>query len=322
NQLYPLAWDYRDNLQQAITLKHADGPYAGEYYVYDGNGQRIRKISEQYGQGGATITFKETLYLGSVEYRRTLQGVELATATVQTEYHTFRILDDQQCVATRDRWVVGEPPSGFQNPSWRYHLEDYLGSCTVEVDEKGQQISYEEYTPFGSSLLFIGTGSASQLKQYRYSGQERDSVTGFYCYGARYYAPWLARWLSPDPAGTINGLNLYAFVTEDPETFWDVGGMGRGNKRRRKRKAQAKKTSLKPQRPIKIKSSSSSSSSFSSSSSSSSARSACRWWSLCISFARFLSPSSPPSFPFAAAAIRVRLPLRLRVCRASVAVWV
>ncbi|MHB9147285.1 MAG: SpvB/TcaC N-terminal domain-containing protein [Candidatus Amoebophilus sp.] len=236
SQLEPLAWDYRDNLQQAITVKHADGTYDGEYYVYDGSGQRIRKISEQYGQGGSSITFKETLYLGSIEYRRTLQGVELATATVQTEYHSLRILDDQQCVATQDRWVVGEPPSGFQNPSWRYHLEDYLGSCTVEVDEQGQQISYEEYTPFGSSLLFIGTGSASQLKQYRYAGQERDSVTGFYYYGARYYAPWLARWLSPDPAGTINGLNLYAFVTDDPETFRDVGGMGKGDNKKAKEK--------------------------------------------------------------------------------------
>ena len=51
----------------------------------------------------------------------------------------------------------------------------------------------------------------------------------------RYYAPWLCRWLSPDPAGTITGLNIYAFVTDNPESFWDVGGMG---KRKGKRKGK------------------------------------------------------------------------------------
>lgn len=247
SELYPLAWDYRGNLQQAITVKHVDGTYDAEYYLYDGSNQRVRKVHEQYGNGGEILTIKETLYLGSVEYRRTLQGKDLATATVQAEYHSLRVSDDEQCVVTRDHWVVGAPPSGFQNPSWRYHLDDYLGSCTVEVDEQGQQISYEEYSPYGSSLLFIGTGSACQLKHYRYSGKERDSVTGFYYYGARYYAPWLARWLSPDPAGTVDGLNLYAFVAGNPTTYWDVGGMDKTKKSAGKREKEPKaKVKAKP----------------------------------------------------------------------------
>ena len=187
-------------------------------------GQRVRKVNEQYGEGAASVTIQETLYLGHLEYRRMLQGQDPSSATLTEEYHSLRVMDDQQCVATRDYWVVGDPPEDFASPTWRYHLDDRLGSCTVEVDDKGQQISREEYSPYGSSTLFIGTGSASQLKHYRYSGKERDSVTGFYYYGARYYAPWLARWLSPDPAGRVDGLNLYAFVIDDPETYWDVGG--------------------------------------------------------------------------------------------------
>jgi RHS repeat-associated protein len=241
-QFAPLAWNYRDNLQQATIVQHADGTCDAEYYVYNGGGQRVRKVYEQYGQGGTSITFQETLYLGGIEYRRTLQGTtDINTATVREEYHAIRVMDDQQCVTTLDYWTVGTPPSGFQNPCYQYHLKDLIGSCTVEIDDQGQQISYEEFTPFGASLLFIGTGSASQLKQYRYSGKERDSVTGFYYYGARYYAPWLGRWLSPDPAGTVNGLNIYAFVTDDPETFWDVGGMmkrknnGGGNNPKKKK---------------------------------------------------------------------------------------
>ncbi len=62
-------------------------------------------------------------------------------------------------------------------------------------------------------------------RRYRYSGKERDDETGLYYYGARYYAPWLGRWISPDPAGTIDGFNLYQFVLGDPVRFSDPHGM-------------------------------------------------------------------------------------------------
>lgn len=57
----------------------------------------------------------------------------------------------------------------------------------------------------------------------RYSGKEMD-ISGLYCYGARYYAPWLQRWISADPAGEVDGLNLYAFVGNDPIGHVDVNG--------------------------------------------------------------------------------------------------
>jgi hypothetical protein len=46
-----------------------------------------------------------------------------------------------------------------------------------------------------------------------------------YYYGARYYIPWLGRWNKPDPAGTVDGLNLYAFVKGNPITYNDHDGL-------------------------------------------------------------------------------------------------
>ncbi|EUM20864.1 hypothetical protein L462_04348 [Enterobacter sp. BIDMC 26] len=41
----------------------------------------------------------------------------------------------------------------------------------------------------------------------------------------RYYQPWSGRWLSADPAGTVDGLNLFRMCRNNPETFRDVAGM-------------------------------------------------------------------------------------------------
>ncbi|HFD6782143.1 TPA: RHS repeat-associated core domain-containing protein, partial [Pseudomonas aeruginosa] len=61
-------------------------------------------------------------------------------------------------------------------------------------------------------------------KTIRYSGKERDA-TGLYYYGYRYYQPWVGRWLSADPAGTVDGLNLFRMVANNPITFFDNNGL-------------------------------------------------------------------------------------------------
>jgi insecticidal toxin complex protein TccC len=49
-------------------------------------------------------------------------------------------------------------------------------------------------------------------------------VSGLYYYGARYYAAWLQHWVSADPAGDVDGLNLYGFVGNNPMNFIDHDG--------------------------------------------------------------------------------------------------
>ncbi|HFT8658995.1 TPA: RHS repeat-associated core domain-containing protein, partial [Enterobacter cloacae] len=60
-------------------------------------------------------------------------------------------------------------------------------------------------------------------KTVRYSGKERDA-TGLYHYGYRYYQPWSGRWLSADPAGTVDGLNLFRMCRNNPVTLKDEEG--------------------------------------------------------------------------------------------------
>ena len=221
-----LSWNYRNNLAQATvidrSLSSADSIKEpdGEYYVYDADGNRVRKVCERYGNGNGSSRIEQTAYLGNLQIYQVIQNSSLIE-----ERHSKPIFAGDTKIAMRLQWLVGNPPQGVSNPQSRYTLNNNLGSAVLELDSSGKIISYEEYYPFGGTSVIAGNNYAEvKLNQYRYSGKENDSVTGLYYYGARYYAPWKCRWLSPDPSGAVDGLNLYLFVNNNPIAHVDTNG--------------------------------------------------------------------------------------------------
>ena len=84
--------------------------------------------------------------------------------------------------------------------SIRYQLTNHLGSASLELNETGEIISYEEYHPFGTTSYRSGRSEVVvSLKRYKYVFKELDNETGLYYYGMRYYASWIARFISVDP---------------------------------------------------------------------------------------------------------------------------
>jgi len=65
------------------------------------------------------------------------------------------------------------------------------------------------------------------------TGKERDAESGNDYFGARYYAPTMGRFLSPDPSIQSAELrdpqtwNRYAYVTNNPFKFYDPTGEAR-----------------------------------------------------------------------------------------------
>jgi len=60
----------------------------------------------------------------------------------------------------------------------------------------------------------------------RFTGKERDSESGNDYFGARYYNPATARFISEDPLGFDSGsTNLYAYVGDDPINYSDPFGL-------------------------------------------------------------------------------------------------
>jgi RHS repeat-associated protein len=109
--------------------------------------------------------------------------------------------------------------AGDTTPAVKHRLGDYLGSSNLIIDETGSWTGREEYMPYGETVF----GSYAR-KRYRFTGKERDEESGLYNHGARYFAPWLCRWISCDPAGMVDGPNLYAYTRSNPILHTDPTG--------------------------------------------------------------------------------------------------
>jgi RHS repeat-associated protein len=149
----------------------------------------------------------------------------VAAATASFERQTAHVMDDRQRIAlieTRVLDVLGADPAPAQ--LIRYQHGNHLGSVVLEVDEGARIVSYEEFHPYGSTAYCAVRSRTETPKRYRYSSKERDEETGFSYHGARYYAPWLGRWIAPDPVGIGAGINVYAYVGGRPTALSDPGG--------------------------------------------------------------------------------------------------
>ena len=109
-----------------------------------------------------------------------------------------------------------------------YLLTDHLGSVDVVMDDQGNVLERADYLPYGSDRVRVTNPDAPET-DYRFTGKEMDDETGLIYYGARYYDPLLARFVSRDPwEGDLKdpqSLNKYSYVQNNPIRFIDPTGM-------------------------------------------------------------------------------------------------
>lgn len=192
-------WDHAGRLR-SFRNQAADTSEPTQYvqYLYDAAGQRVKKLNRK--QTGAN--WDAVVYIdGVLELRTPKRG---ATTKQGLELH---VLDGQKRLGRRR-----SGDSFDSKPDNLLVLGDHLGSANVELDwSLGSFVDREEFRPYGETSF----GSYAN-KRYRFTGKERDEESGLNYHGARYYAPGLARWMSPDPKGLVDGGNLYGYARSSP----------------------------------------------------------------------------------------------------------
>jgi RHS repeat-associated protein len=234
SHLPEMAWDAFDRLASVQTTARypdvgADDEDEDEletpvdhdwFYVYDGAGQRVRKVRAASSSG--VLRWEERLYVGPFEVWRKYDG----SGDTLVERETLHVQDGDRRVAMVETltWDGGTEETS-PAARWRYQLDDHLGTACGEVTETGLVIGWEEYHPYGTTAVwsFDATREVSG-KRYRYTGMERDDETGLGYHSARYYAGWLGRWVSPDPIGVKGGMNLFGYSRGAPVGLHDRSG--------------------------------------------------------------------------------------------------
>ena len=105
-----------------------------------------------------------------------------------------------------------------------YYVEDYSRNVVALLARTGGGNTIDNqyrYEPFGNLQGNAGTAIPNSLQL---AGREYDAETQLYFDRARYLDPALGRFVSEDPIGLDGGINLYAFVGNDPVNGWDPSG--------------------------------------------------------------------------------------------------
>ncbi len=207
----PLGYDYMNRRVQK-KVSHRDGTAwvldDDLRFVWDGwNLVMVIKHTEASGQNPATdtVTRKYTwgLDLSGLNGNPSVNGIHGAGGIGGS-------------LAVEETATSGSPSYWFF-----YDGNGNVGQL-VKASDQTTAARYE-YDPYGNTI--VKAGDYADANPYRFSTKWFDAETNLYYNDNRYYIPRLGRWGSPDPIEEQGGLNLYAYVQNEPTGLIDPHGL-------------------------------------------------------------------------------------------------
>ena len=222
-------WDYKNRLHQVCLLdpnnpKGVDGipgtsddcqaPAAAQIatYSYDAMNRRIRKVVTNSGSLNGTTDF-------NYDGLRTIE--ERNGANVVVQQYVYGIYLDEALVL--DRNLNGDATTIGPGDQRLFYHQNTQYSVHALTNPTGTIVEAYQYDAYGRATVFTAQGSdgvwftnddsqalASAIKNpYTYTGQRLDSETLLMYFKARYFDTGLGRFISRDPIGYVDGMNLY-----------------------------------------------------------------------------------------------------------------
>jgi len=208
-------WDAEDRLVGMQNLSVVPSPLTIGYN-YDFLGRRISKTVMQDG----ALVSNEQFYYDGVNL---IAEQDLVTGISITYNWGLDVSQSRQGADGVGGLISISILNGSYSGTYVYQY-DGNGNVIGLIDATdGSTAAHYEYGPFGELLTI--TGRMAYLNHFRFSSKYEDDETGLSHFGLRYYQASTAHWLNPDPLEEQGGLNLYAFVGNDPNDFVDPDGL-------------------------------------------------------------------------------------------------
>lgn len=109
-------------------------------------------------------------------------------------------------------------------------MHDLIGNVISLLDPQSRDvIECYQYTAFGKETIYNGQGEVKPKSQvgnpWRFAEKRFNEILSLIHFGFRFYDPTIGRWISQDPAGFIDGSNLYAYLHNNPLSYFDRFGL-------------------------------------------------------------------------------------------------
>nr|WP_320015636.1 RHS repeat-associated core domain-containing protein [uncultured Desulfobacter sp.] len=245
-------WDY-DGVGNWLTtnqngvaetrISNNDNEYTsvdGIAYTYDNNGNLTSDGAKDYSYDWADrlVQVEES---GQVLAEYTYDALNRrVTKTVDSSVTIF-VYDESDVIEEYTDGVfsrafvyssaIDEPVLLETGSQFFYYIAGRQGSVRAIVNDTGALVEFYEYSPFGLMAIYDSheqdiTATGSSIgNPFGYTARRWDIESGLWHYRNRTYSAELGRFLQRDPAGYVDGLNLYVFVLNNPLRYTDPSGL-------------------------------------------------------------------------------------------------
>lgn len=234
----------------------------GSSYSYDKRGSRVKKsqnnqaLSYEYDALNRLLALKtdhvEILFTYDSRHRRLSKTVKKlgwygSLEKVFTEYYIYDAekeigaLDESYSI--KNLKILGLGKGGDIGASVAIQLKDALyipmhdvfGNIVSLIDAKGGYVAESyRYSAFGESDIYsyyhFSLRDSYLGNPWRFQSKRIDEESSLIFFGIRYYDPKIASWISPDPMGIEEGINLYQYLQGCPYSHMDIYGLSVINK--------------------------------------------------------------------------------------------
>lgn len=220
---------------------NADNEYSDTGYSYDSIGNLTNHENKIYNYDWAnrlvSVSDESGLvatYTYDAMNRRVSKSVVDGNITTTYTYSGSQVLEEAENGTFKRSYIYGnyvdEPLAMYDavnNKTYTY-IRDRQYSIVGLVDENGAVIESYKYSAYGLRTVFDANGDEIACTNYNnyygYTGRRFDEESGLWYYRNRMYSAELGRFLQRDPAGYVDGMNLYAYVMNNPMSYLDPTG--------------------------------------------------------------------------------------------------